>query len=162
MHREIEHVRDDVLHFGWMLSRRTDEDRAVFASLGAGRICLEIEMILTAERDLALELQGRSCQGAFDIAAPNVIWFGVKTLCCDSFLGRKNCGQGFVFDDDLGGSGAASLGGFTNNKGHDLPVIKSFMIGEKNLIVPDRADIVQTRDIFRQQHGRDARHGARH
>src|SRR5205085_3297049 len=63
VHRQVEQVRDDVLDLGWMLGRRTDEDRAVFPSLGPGCVGLEIEMVLAAERELAFQRSRRSLQG---------------------------------------------------------------------------------------------------
>src|SRR5205085_3078491 len=62
VHRQVEQVRDDVLDFGWMLSRGTDEDGAVFAGLGPGRVGLEIEMVLAAEREFAFQSFRRVCE----------------------------------------------------------------------------------------------------
>ena len=85
----------------------------------------------------------------------------MKTAGGNCFLDRKNRRQRLVFDDDLGGGGATSLLRLSHHQRNDLAVIKRFLVREQNLIVPHRADIVQTGNIFGQQHGRDAGHRAR-
>ena len=53
LHRLREHMRDDVLHFRWMLRRGTDEDTAVFAHFRPSGVRFEIEMVLAAKRKFA-------------------------------------------------------------------------------------------------------------
>ena len=60
VHRQREHVRDDVLHLRRMLRRGADEHRAVFAALRPGRVRLEIKMVLTAKGEFVLERLGRT------------------------------------------------------------------------------------------------------
>ena len=55
VHRQAKHVRDDVLHFRWMLGRRTNEHRSILAALRPGRVRLEIKMILAADGKFAFE-----------------------------------------------------------------------------------------------------------
>ena len=78
-------------HFGWMLGRRANEDRSVFAALGPGGIRFQIEMVLAAERKFAFEVAAAlSPERRVNVAPSDVICFGVKTLGRDRFFDREN------------------------------------------------------------------------
>ena len=59
-----QHLGDDRLDLRRVLGRRADEDRAHLARLGPGRLRLQVEVLLAAEGELALEAQGRLGQRA--------------------------------------------------------------------------------------------------
>ena len=56
--RDAEHAGDDMLHLGRMLRRGIDVDVAVLARDGERDLALEIEMLLPADAELALEPHG--------------------------------------------------------------------------------------------------------
>src|SRR5437764_2179598 len=123
-------MRDDVLHFGWMLRRRTNENRSVLAALGPAHLGLEIKMILAANREFAFELARRIGKRALKMAALNVVRFRMKTFLVDRVLNCENWRKRFVLDYDFLRSGATHFLRFANNERHDLAVIRNLLVGE--------------------------------
>ena len=161
VHRQREHVRDDMLDFRGMLGRRADENCAVFPALRPSGVRFEIKMILSAKGEFALKSMRRFRQGSSHIAAPDEVWVAVKAVPRNRLLDRENRRQRLVVDDDLGGGGATRFLRIPHHQSDDLSVIKCLLVGEQNLIMPHRADIVQAGHILGQQDRRDPRHIAR-
>src|SRR6185437_2623715 len=53
--RNLERVRNDVLHLGWVLRRAVDEHAAVFTRESVGDLALEVELLLPADVELAAD-----------------------------------------------------------------------------------------------------------
>src|SRR2546423_100487 len=115
-------MRDDVLHFGRMLRRRTNENRSILAALGPARLRFEIKMILTANREFAFQFAGRIGERALKVATLNVVRFRMKTFLVDRVLNCENWRKWFVLDYDYLRSGATCFLRVANNERHDLAV----------------------------------------
>ena len=59
-----EDARHDVLHFGRVLGRGVDRHFVALAGNGEGNLAFEIEMLLAADRELALEPNGAAAMAA--------------------------------------------------------------------------------------------------
>ena len=66
--RHAEHARDDLLRLGRVLRRRVDEHAAVLVAIRERGVGLEIEVLLPADRELAVEAVRRGAQRRRGIA----------------------------------------------------------------------------------------------
>ena len=157
---QMQNVRHDLLDFGWMLCRRSNEYRTVLAAFSPRRIRLQIEMFLTAEFKITFKRQRRFRYSVVAITATDEVRFVVKTYFGDGVTQRKDRRERRVFDDDLLRRRATRCLRFTDHERDELAVKEHLVHREQRLIVL-RAHVVQAGNILGKQHGFDAGHLAR-
>ena len=87
--RDAKHARDDLLRFGWMLRRGVDGDESCLIYPRERRLGFEIEMLLAADPQLALDTSGaRIDRSSIAIDDPKLI--GKEAAGLDGLLDRKD------------------------------------------------------------------------
>jgi len=166
MRGPAEHMRDDLLHFAWMLRRTVDEHAGAFLRNGIGDLPFEIELFLSANLELAcqpvrcgrnpgrgiashemqrrqhvlLAIVGRSRgqHGLQRFVAHDVAAFGERRGLPREVAARRDHGK------------------------NGLPEIGDGALGKDRIVVKDRATVVFAGDIGRRQcrdHARGSSHG---
>ena len=155
-----QHAGDQMLDLGRVLGRGPDVDVAILARRGQRDLAFEVEVILAADRELALHAAGRGRQRGLGVAARHAL-AGLDlqvhlTRGCDVDGGR----QLFVLDHGLGRGGA---GGGDRGRGDGEQALADAVDlagGEQLVVMDDGADIVLAGHVLGAEHQHHARRGA--
>ena len=158
--RDTEHMGDDVLNLGRMLGRAGHLDGAVLARLRVGSLHLEIKMLLPADGESSLHDMRCFGQRNRDIPSPHEVRLGVETLFRDALFDGENRRERLVFNQDFLRCSAALVGRLADHQRDNMPMKLRQLVGEQLLVLADRANVIESGDILRHQHGADARHAA--
>ena len=156
--RLVEAVGHHVLHLGRVLGRAPQLQAAVLAGRAVGHLALEVELLLTAHRPLALQPMRRRGQLLRRLAADPAhrrqhegfrragrAWI---ELGRQHFVVNHRAARGAAGDIDAGG----------NHREHRLADVMHFTVGKNGIVVDDRAAVVAARNIRRGEHRHHARH----
>ena len=135
-------------------------DVALFPRGGQSHLAFEIEMVLTADGEAALQAPGRGRQGGGRVAARHTL--ALLDGQVGGAGGRDVDGgrQVLIRDHSLGGSGAGGGDGGGGDGEQALADIGHGVGGEQLVVVDHRADVVLTEDVSGGQHQHHARRGA--
>ncbi len=153
----VQGVGDHVLHFGRVLSRAVDQHAAAFLGNGIRDLAFQVELLLTADVQLAFQLMPGALEGGFDVAACQVHRRHHEGLRLARRLRREDCWQFFVFDLRLAGSAAGVVVRVRDHDENGLADILNQSFGQNRVVVDDGAAVVGARDILVRIHGHHAR-----
>ncbi len=158
--RDGEHPRNQQLHLAGMLGRGPDVDLAVFPGGSQRHLAFEIEMILAADGQAALQAAGRCVERGLGVAAGHAL-ASLDLQVRDPRLGDGHGGwQGLVLDDRLGGGGAGRARAVGGDGEQALAHAIDDALGEQPVVMHHRAYIVLAGDVGGGEHGDDAGAGA--
>ena len=96
---QAEHLGDVVLHLGRVLGRGVDVEVAVLAGDGHGDLAFEIEVVLSADGELAAQPVRRGGDGAAATSPSRMVWAGSMTVpAARASAMVEDAGQVFVGD----------------------------------------------------------------
>ncbi len=154
-----ENARDDVLRLGRVLARGVHRHLVAFAGNGERGLALEIEMLLAADRELALEpVRGGGDRGLRVAAAEGVVVLHARA-------GLQRVGDGDrrrprLDLDPAEPRGAARLVAGAGDDGEQrLAVEHDLALGEQRLVGEHRRDVVLAGNVGRGDHRDDAGRG---
>ncbi len=150
--RQPEHPRHDLLRLGRMLGRRVDHQPAVVVAIGERGVGLEVEVLLAADAQLALEAVRRVAQRGLGVAAVQAIAVGEEAAGGNRVLDRPHRRQRFVVDADRAGREARGLLGLGDHPGNRLAG-EADLGGKQRLVVPRRARVVLAGHVGGGEHG---------
>jgi hypothetical protein len=155
-----ERVRDDMLHLARMLGRAQHQHALVFLRHGVGDLAFQVELLLPADIQLALDRMRRAFERLLELAArephrrQHVRLRGLGRL-------RGQDRRQFVVSDFGQARGAAGLiVGFGDHDEDRLADVHHQSIGKNRIVVDDRAAVVDAGDIGGGEHGDHAGGGA--
>lgn len=161
----IQHARDQVLDLAGMLGRRPDVDVAVLARRGQGHLALEVEVVLAADRELALDPARRGGERGLGVAARHALR-GLDLQVHGPSGGDVDGGRQILVLDDGQAGGGACGGDRDGGDGeqalaHAIDLASRRLTGSEQLVVVDhRADVVLAGDVLGGQHQHHAGRGA--
>ena len=138
-----EHMGHARLDLARVLGGGVDEHRLpVLAGFGPGGVRFQVEMLLAAHRDLAVEGAGGSREAGVHVAAADDVVVGVERVGGDGLGDGQNRGERFILDGNGVGGQPAEFGGFADDEGDELAAEKDVGVGEEDLVPADGADVV--------------------
>ena len=158
--RQIERVRDLVLHLARMLRGAVYVHRAVFPRHGVGDHPLEVELLLPADANLALEAVGRSRDRGARIAADQPLGGQHERLLLERRFRRQHRLQVLVVDGGEPRRLARLHVRARRDREQRLPVVLDERRREDRVVGDDRAVIVLAGNVLRRDDGDHARRRA--
>ena len=135
------------LHLGRVLRRRVHEERAVLAGDDQRGVGLEIEVILRAAFEFALDDQRRTSQRSVDITSSYAVGFRQKRVGGERASDVVDRLERLVLDFDRCCGGAACGVAVGDDERHTLADREHFFFGEQRLVVSHRGDVVRPRNV---------------
>ena len=157
---EAEHVRDDLLRLARVLGRGLHEHLIGLVDVRQRRVRLEVEVLLTRERELAAEdvrAGGeRGVEGAVDVAAAHGRLPTLEGVGGDRLGDGDDRGQRLDVDDDGGRPEPGRLERLGEHPRHRVPDVHH-LVGEQRFVALDPG-VVDARHVGRREHAHDTGH----
>jgi hypothetical protein len=158
--RQIERVRHEGLHLGGVLRRGAHEERAVLAGAREGGLRLQVEVLLAADVEGALQPVTRPREGRVAVATTDAVRRVVKAVRREGRRDAEHRGQRRVLDLHRGRGGAGLGVAMRDHEADGLVVVRHHVGGEDGLVMADGAAVIDAWEVFAEEHRHDARHRA--
>ena len=145
-----EHVGDDVLGLARVLGAGLDEDLAVLVDQSQGGVALQVEVLLAAELQLALEAVFRRLQPGVRVAATDRALVALIAVGLDRVAHADQRGQRLVVDLDRLGALPGRVGGLAEHPA-DRVAVEHDLVGKQRLVVL-LTGVVEPRHVGGGQH----------
>ena len=158
--RHAEHARDDVLDLGRMLRRGIDVHRPVLARDGERDLALEIEMLLAADAERALEPVRCGRDRRRRVATAEGVVRQHRFAARERVLDHDARGLALDLDGGKPRGAARGIAGERHDGKERLAAEGDFVDGKERVIAESRRHVVLSRYVGCGQDGNDARAGA--
>ncbi len=156
---DAEQMGDQVLHFAGMLGRTGHVQPARLERDGERDLAFEVEVVLAADLDPALQAVRRGGQSLGHVAPAHHLVLLDQEVQRPGLVDRDRRRQGIV--DHLGQGGGAA-GRLEAGRGHGEQAVADVfdeVPGEQPVVMPHGSDIVLARDVLGGEHRRHAGRG---
>jgi hypothetical protein len=158
--REAEHLGHHALGLARVLRGHGARDVALGVHVRPGGVGLQVEVVLRAGPDLALEQVGRPVQGIVGIAAQDLLGLGVDAPGGQRGVDAEHRGQRLVRDDEGGRAQPGGLVGLADDPPDGVADVVHLGGREQLLVGGVPGAVVEPRDVVGLQHADHA--GDRH
>lgn len=148
VHRYIEHFGNQLLHLGGVLGRAVDDHAAVFGRHHRRDLGFQVEMLLAADMQGALQAMGCIAQCAGRVPAPVGVAVEDKVLFAQRFDHIEHRLQVFVGDDRCQRGAARGVEVACGHSHHRLADELHGVDGQQGVARQQRADVFQARYVF--------------
>jgi hypothetical protein len=157
---DAEHVGDDRLHLGGVLGAAVELERPALFGHRQRHLGLEIEVILPAGADLALELQVRRGQRGLDVAPLHHVRITEERAGREPTFDGGDRAEHFPLGHHRGDAGAARLVALADHQRDRLAEELRLVFDEQRLVVHHRPDVVLAGDVGVGEDAADSGDGA--
>ena len=147
VHGDAEHLGHLFLHLGGILGRRIDQHAAVFGGHDRGHLGFQVEVLLAADGQFALQTMGGSGQGGGRVTQVVAVAGRDEVLAAQRFLDVEDGLQRLVFDEGGLGGAAGSVKAGSGHRQYRLAQVLHLAIGEQRIAGEDGANVQLARYV---------------